>query len=292
MIKNLKSLKWQKNIYYISNNVIFEISNKKKTNDLDECETYLIDIENASDEIKNAKDGSFITLKESDETILTQRTPYLKLNFDEFSLIYPLQYLISEGDTFDGERTAQSHPDVWNKSYYNLFTQEIIDEIIRLYNQTKDFNRIMNFIPSYLTVKNVKMTKSYLYSYFLTGNAYNEEIAMNGNEEIVTFLNCNFVDTNDNYELNWTKDEILRVISAHFLENSLNNYQEFLKTAEVYYDKESIEEGTNLFFNSITQFSDVPTTNKLKIFPYNNDNNLEFETLFTDYDTWYEYHKN
>ena len=292
MIKNLNSLKWQKNIYYISNNVIFDISNKKKTNDLDECETYLIDIENASEEIKNAKDGSFITLNESDEAILGQRTPYLKLNFDEFSLIYPLQYLISEGDTFDGARTSQSHPDVWNKSYYNLFTQEIIDEIIRLYSQTKDFNRIMNFIPAYLAVKNVRMTKSYLYSYFLTGNAYNETIAMNGNDEIVTFLSCSFVDTDNNYELNWTKDEILRVILAHFLENSLNNYQEFLKTAEVYYDKESIEEGANLFFESITHFSDVPTTNKLKVFPYNNGNNLEFETLFTDSDTWYEYNNN
>ena len=149
MIKNLKSLKWQKNIYYVSNNVIFEISSKKKTNDLDECETYLIDIENASEEIKNAKDGSFITLNEDDERILEQRTPYLKLKFEGFSLIYPLQYLISEGDTFDGARTSQSHPDVWNKSYYNLFTQEIIDEIIRLYNQTKDFNRLMNFIPAY-----------------------------------------------------------------------------------------------------------------------------------------------
>jgi hypothetical protein len=56
MIKNLTNLKWRKNVYYISNDIIFDIESKKKKFDIDCCDTYLVDID------ANKADGMIVDL--------------------------------------------------------------------------------------------------------------------------------------------------------------------------------------------------------------------------------------
>jgi len=94
MFKNLRALKWVKKIYYISDNVIFDISDTKKSVDLDECGTYLIDMENAPDEIKKAADGSSLTINQYPE-IFVNNVPFIKLEFiapngSELEYYFPL----------------------------------------------------------------------------------------------------------------------------------------------------------------------------------------------------------
>ena len=70
MIKDLTTLKWKKNIYYVSEDIIFDISSKKKYPDLDDCGTYLIDLDKAPTEIKNAKDSATLDLSKTQRYLL------------------------------------------------------------------------------------------------------------------------------------------------------------------------------------------------------------------------------
>ena len=86
MITDLTSLRWRKNIYYTSDNVIFDICNRKKTPDLDECGTYIIDIDNAPDFVKNAPDGAVIDLRSCPE-IFNQRESNIEKKRNSFHKI-------------------------------------------------------------------------------------------------------------------------------------------------------------------------------------------------------------
>lgn len=83
MITNLTSLKWQKKLYYTSNDVIFEISSRKLTPDLDECETFLVDVE-LNDALKNAALGAMVDVS-STPSVFTECVPYIHLSFDDGS---------------------------------------------------------------------------------------------------------------------------------------------------------------------------------------------------------------
>jgi hypothetical protein len=149
-------------------------------------------------------------------------------------------------------------------------------------------------LPAYLTESDIEMTEAYLNSSFLAGQPYDLEKATKGSSEKITFIGIEFVDTDKNqFELNvWNKNYILSVISSYYLQNSINSYQKFLNTAEVYYDSTKISDGVTYLFNKLIQFSNRQTNGELKIFPFNSEGKLNFESVFTNYDTWYEWNKN
>ena len=72
MIKNLTNLKWRKNVYYISNDIIFDIESKKKKFDIDCCDTYLVDID------LNKADGMIVDLQPE---AYIDKVPYIVAEF-------------------------------------------------------------------------------------------------------------------------------------------------------------------------------------------------------------------
>jgi hypothetical protein len=117
MIKNLTSLKWRKNIYYVSNDVIFDIESRKKKFDIDCCDTYLVDID------LDKADGTIVDLNPE---AYINNVPYIVVKFisdseDVIERYFPLQYLIEEGDKFVDGKVIQSHPDVYDGKYVNKF---------------------------------------------------------------------------------------------------------------------------------------------------------------------------
>ena len=190
---NLTTIKWKKFIYYISEGVIFDILNRKKTNDMDECGSFLIDFSMADIISKNAVVGSTVNL--TNQTELFNGIPWLEVKFSdsELDISVPLQYLIEEGDTFTLNNVGQSHPNVYDKDYRNKFNQEVF-ETIRTYVNRSTYsygetlvNQIMNTLPAWLTCNaGVEMTKRYATNNFIKGNAWNMEQAIVGTDEIVT----------------------------------------------------------------------------------------------------------
>lgn len=141
MITDLTSLRWKKCIYYVSDNVIFDICTKKKSPDLDECGTYVIDMDNAPDFIKTAKDGTVLDIRNYPE-IFNQRIPFIQMRFrnpetgEDIDKFYPLQDIIEKGDKIINTVVTQAHPTVFddgdetqNNGYANKFNVMVLDFI-------------------------------------------------------------------------------------------------------------------------------------------------------------------
>ena len=73
MIKDLTSLKWKKNIYYVSDDVIFDIESRKKTFDIDCCGIYLVDID------EKKADGAIVNLEPE---AYINKVPYIVVEFN------------------------------------------------------------------------------------------------------------------------------------------------------------------------------------------------------------------
>ena len=182
MIKNLTTLKWRKNVYYISNDIIFDIELKKKKFDIDCCDTYLVDID------LDKADGMIVDLQPE---AYIDKVPYIVAEFitDSERTIkryFPLQYLIEEGDKVVDGKVIQSHPDVFDEKYVNKFNQEVFDYIKDLLKgkdtfDLKNVQLVMNALPLWLTPGNNEyMTEDYIDKSFLKGVKYNQAIATKG----------------------------------------------------------------------------------------------------------------
>lgn len=103
---NLTTIRWEKSIYYISEGVIFDIQNRKRTNDIDDCGSFLIDFSMADNVSKNAVVGATVNL--TNQTELFNGIPWLEVKFSESELdiSVPLQYLIEEGDVFSSNNKS------------------------------------------------------------------------------------------------------------------------------------------------------------------------------------------
>lgn len=190
---NLTTIRWKKSLYYISEGVIFDIQNIKRTNDMDDCGSFLIDFSRADNVSKNAAVGANVNL--INQTELFTGIPWLEVKFSEpeLDISVPLQYLIEEGDTFTLNNVGQSHPNVYAKDYRNKFNQDFFETIRTYVNRTPLnygetlVNQIMNILPAWLTCDvGVEMTRNYVISSFVKGTPWNSEQAINGNDDVIT----------------------------------------------------------------------------------------------------------
>lgn len=231
MIKNLTTLNWRKSIYYTSDNVIFEISDKK-IDDFDNCGTYLIDLENAPEAIQNAKDGAILDLT-FDPSIFSRNVPYIEIVFSDPTMtkVYPLQYLIEEGDKIIDNAAVQYHPRIYNGSYIDKFIYDIYYYIGSLFNPKKfNMGTIMKSLPGWLTTTDhVRMTKRYAESSFMKGEPYDEEKATKlayENEEMVTFDHIALHNGETNVILNsFTQEVVMDIITAIYAEDTVSAYR-------------------------------------------------------------------
>lgn len=236
MIKDLTTLKWKKNIYYVSDGVIFNISPRRKP-DLDNCGTYIIDT--TPEEISKAKDGTTISLKDYPE-VYVGRVPYVKATFinalgDSITRLYPLQYLIEEGDAFIRSTVSQKHPDIFDNKYVHKFNYDIFNHIKNTIKNKHSFDNknvaaVLTALPDWLTGgKDGRfMTESYIDKYFLKGIHYDSKIATKGGTE-ETLFQLDVVELFDKevgYQINfWNEETIKKALRAIYAERIINWYK-------------------------------------------------------------------
>ena len=290
MIKDLTTLKWKKNIYYISDDIIFEIANKRKKEDLDECSTYLIDMENAPEKVKKAADGTQHAINEYPE-IFINNVPYLLLIFEsrvgeQLKYYFPLQYLVEEGDRILDGKTIQAHPDIYANSYVNKFNYEIFNFIkksVKNKNMMNSTKTILSILPDWLTCSTGVVSKFYIEKYFIKGTRAN--IKEKDGDELYhfvgTFLGLGGVLSQVNI---WNDSTIQALVVALNAEKVVNAYKAELPTLSV----NSMED----IAASMKDF----TLRDSAAYPINTFLNIEngevkFESLSVspDVDTYYEY---
>lgn len=291
MIKDLTSLKWRKNIYYISDDVIFDIESRKKKFDIDCCDTYLIDVTS----YQKTVDGGVID--PTPETYINN-IPYIVAEFitDSNRTIkryFPLQYLIEEGDKVIDGKVIQTHPNVFDNKYINKFNQEVFDYIKSLLKNKETFDLknvklVMNFLPDWLTVNDDRyMTENYIDKYFLKGSHYNQKLATVG-DSLFKIKSIKLGIGDDLYSINiWTEDVILEIVKAIYAEKFINKYGK----AFSYLTTSTMERLANNVKDVET--SDIPKSiSTLLNIKYNGkDYNINFESMCVspDINTYYEY---
>lgn len=292
MIKNLTNLKWRKNVYYISNDIIFDIESKKKKFDIDCCSSYLVDIDSSK------ADGMIVDLQPE---AYIDKVPYIVAEFitDSERTIkryFPLQYLIEEGDKVVDGKVVQSHPDVFDNKYINKFNQEIFDYIKGLLKGKDNFDLrnvqlVMNSLPFWLSPGNYEyMTEEYIDKSFLKGSNYNQGLATRG-DSLFKVNSIKLGIGEDLYSINiWSEDVVLEVVKAIYAEKFINKYGNAFK----YLTFSTMERIANNIKNA--QVSNLPKS--LSTFlniTYNNGEceSVSFESLCADsnIDTYYEYKK-
>ena len=223
MIKDLTSLKWKKNIYYISDDVIFDIESRKKTFDIDCCGIYLVDID------EKLKDGAIAVLEPE---AYIEKVPYIVVEFTTdgeriLKKYFPLQGIIEEGDKVIDGKVIQTHPDVYNNKYINKFNQEIFDYIKKLVKDpfnSKNLSNVMLALPDWLTIDEEKpMTEDYINKYFLKGQHYNNKLAIKGGSTLFFFKSIKLGIGEELYPINiWNENVVKKALGAIYAEILLN----------------------------------------------------------------------
>ena len=316
MFKNLRSLRWVKKLYYTSNDVIFDISDSKKPVDLDECRTYLIDIENAPDFIKKAKDGTSLTINDYPE-IFVNNVPYIKLEFlapngNNLEYYFPLQNYIEKGDKIINGKAVQAYPNVFENRYIHKFNDDVYNFIKALVKDKDIFSifdnidYIMDKLPDWLTreINMQYMTKDYIETEFFKGHHYDKNAATknskNPNVDTYHFIgaflgigNDPITGTYGNINI-WQRENIEKVLKAINAEKFVNKYNNFVKNTFNALSKDAMENIANTIKSAELGFN----KNSLKTFindQYSNHDciDVNFESVSVpDYiDTWYEYLK-
>ena len=313
MLKDLTSLKWRKNIYYVSDEVIFDICTKKKSPDFDDCGTYLIDMEHAPEEVKKAKDGSLLDLSNCVE-VFAENVPYIRLVFSttnnkELVRTFPLQYLIETGDKVIDGKAVQAHPDVFDGEYVNEFNYEVFDFILKITKNRADFDTknvkfVMDSLPDWLTmgVEEKYMTESYIDRYFLKGVHYDSKLATKGAESADLYqYKGAYVGIGLDEEVGkyvpvnvWQKETVEKFLNASYAEKTINKYNKCVKTEFRALTVDTME-------NMAATLKDVElgfNEKNLKTFlnteyDAHDCENVKFESVCCaeDVDTWYEYLK-
>lgn len=288
MIKDLTTLNWRKSIYYTSNNVIFEISDYKREEDFDNCGTYLIDIENSPEVVKEAKDGTLLDLS-FEPKLFSKNVPYIEIVFSDETMnkSYPLQYLVEEGDEIINGSAKQLHPNIYHRSYIEKFVYDVYYYIGSLFNPQKfNIDTIMENLPAWLTSENpLRMTKRYAESFFMKGEPYDEEKATKlkyEGEEIIVFDHIEIYDGETHNKINiFTKEVVMQIITAIYSESIVSSYK---KTIEAGLDKRYLTSsylvGLGTALNDIKTSATNPN-GTLKILPKISMENEEIKLDFT-----------
>lgn len=312
MISNLTSLKWKKSIYYISEGIIFEIVDKKKNPDLDECGSYLINIDELPEKMKKASDGSFLDIKDFTEAYV-ENVPYIKFTFTGVtnnSIItrtFPLQYLIEEGDIVKDGKTIQKHPDVYNNSYINKFNSEIFDYIRNIVKNKSPFDAsnvktVLKSLPDWLLDgSNNYMNEAYIDKFFLRGSHYNKALAIKGDSNLYVFdkaiLGVGTKEEDEFAPINiWNEETIEKALEGIYAEKLLNKYNSnILAISSLNISGSSLED----MAKSLKTYTVEDSNKTLKTFinvKYDGHNvsKIGFESVGVDknMDSYYEYLNN
>lgn len=242
MIKDLTSLKWKKNLYYISDGTIFDIESRKKVTDIDCCETYLIDITKLSEKDQNAKDGS--TVVATPESFVNY-VPYIYLEFksannEVLKRYYPLQYMVVEGDKVVDNKAVQFHPNVFDNKYVNKFNQEIFDYIKNMVKGkeplgSKNIQTVYNYLPSWILDSEEFMTEEYIDRYFAKGTHYNKAMAKKMEKDGVPtyqFVVAKLGIGDELFPISiWNKEIIFNLLKTLQAEKVVNSFNQLVKNS-------------------------------------------------------------
>ena len=314
IVKDLSILRWKKDIYYISDGIIFDILSRKNSNDLDECWSYLIDMSNAPSFVKDAHYGALLDLRSCPEVFI-ENVPYIRLEFispngNELLRFFPLQYLIEKGDRFDCNRVKQLHPDIFGGRYVNKFNNDIFGYIYDLVSKKplfdkKNIDLVLNSLPDWLTmgIEFKYMTESYIDNYFVKGSHYNEKLAMKGavdDNSVYQFrgaflgVGTDAID-GDYVPINiWNRDTVENMLRSLYAENIVGKYNSSVKNDFNALSVDSMEsiataiKGIELGLNK----KDLRTFLNVSYRDHDCDG-VAFESVCTypNVDTWYEYLK-
>ena len=309
MITDLTSLKWKKDIYYISEDVIFEIVGKRKSPDLDECSSYLIDLNKLPEKMKKASDGSFLDIKTYTEAYI-ENVPYIQLYFtgvtNDSILIktFPLQYLIEEGDMVIEGKTKQKHPDIYNNSYLNKFNSDVFNYIKNIVKNkplydSANVKAVLKVLPEWLlNGSDNQMNETYIDKFFVKGTRYNKTLATKGDADLYIFnraiLGVGTAEEDEFAPINiWNEEIIEKALEAIYAEKTLNKYNESIKALTELNIAPSYME---LMAQSLKTY-DIKDSNKdIKTFinvKYDNHSvsklNFESVSVNPEIDSYYEY---
>jgi len=289
---NLTAIRWKKNLYYISEGVIFDIRNKVRPDDKDECGSFLIDFSKADEVSKNAAIGATVNL--TNQTELFSGLPWIEVQFSnpDLNIAVPLQYLIEEGDVFVDDNVGQSHPNVYNKDYRNKFNQEIFEYIGEYVNSknslnTADFNQLMSTLPAWLTCDaGTEMTESFVLNNFLKGKPWDANTAMLGTDAVVSLVGVTLKTPagNANISDSWTEATIRKAALAFYAAKSMST---LCIPADMKEDiaNSIIAKGeiVNAEDNKLTALHHIDYTGEGSV------SGSEFVDKATNADTWWEY---
>ena len=286
MIKDLTTLKWRKNIYYISNSIIFEITNRRKKQDLDECSTYLID----TTLFEKYSDGASITNIKNYPESFKDNVPHIYMKFisesrDILERYFPLQHLIEEGDLIVEGKAVQKHPDIYGETYVSKFNNEVYNYIRDVVKNKPDFDPnnvqlVLNALPDWLTADDNYpfMTETYIDKYFLKGNHYRQQ---QDNGYKLSFCGLGIADEYSKINI-WNEETIENLLKAIYAERIVNKYNSSIGISE-----SSMMELANL----IKSAQEGSNSNPLKTFLNIDGNEVKFESVCSNDDTWEEYQK-
>ena len=289
---NLTTIRWKKSLYYISEGVIFDIQNIKRTNDMDNCGSFLIDFFRADNVSKNAVVGATVNL--TNQTELFTGIPWLEVKFSEpeLDISVPLQYLIEEGDTFTLNNVGQSHPNVYDKDYRNKFNQDFFETIRTYVNRTSLnygetlVNQIMNILPAWLTCDvGVEMTRNYVINSFVKGEPWNGEQAINGNDDVITLTGVTLKTPMGDASISgsWNKEKIENLALVLVAVRDVNKLN---------ISSELMEAMLDLIIENNAQTGNGDKLNSLYHIDYDNVGSIiDFEILakVTDANTYWQY---
>lgn len=304
MIKDLTTLKWKKNIYYISDGTIFDIEPRSKTFDIDCCGEYLIDNSKLNDKDKTAKEGTSLNISYCPEAFI-KSVPHIYLEFESeggeiLKRYFPLQYLIVEGDKFIDGKVSQLHPNVFDNKYVNKFNQEVFDYIKTVGKDnlsSRNIKLVSDSLPSWLFNSSEFMAEEYIDRYFLKGNHYNKAIASKlVKENTITYqLKATKLGIGEElYVINiWDNILIFKALQALHAQKIVNTYNQTIKDSN---SKSLVKDSMEAVVNAIKDVSFGNNENLLNTFlniNYEDGIKVYFESLCvpSNIDTVYEYNK-
>ena len=175
--KDLTKLRVRNNIYYTSNDIIFDIESRAKADDADDCGIAVWSDEPIGKYFPAGKLNQdilmpIINIHEIYNVSDVSNQPYYSdflsewdtcihdgyLWYEGFSPCISLQELVEEGDKIKVHNAStahvavQTHPDIYNGSYLEKFNTMVREYIRPMVISGKTLDYVMNQLPTWLTV--------------------------------------------------------------------------------------------------------------------------------------------
>lgn len=263
MIKNLSEYRnrWTPKYYLLSNEVIFNISNRQEA---DNCGVQVVDVTKSDNEL--GADAS-------------TKAPTIVIKFSDMDPMYfPLQYLIADGDKVSNNKFVSAHPS--DTTYFQKFCNPILNEISSYIKANKTYDALFNLLPAWLTTPN--NTDNISVNDFIKGKL---KIIEDGGKKLEY---VKFYEGGTGTTFNILLEAQLRDIYVNYFKNSTLQYTENLASKLMNYKltASSISKINELAFEAIDEQSTDESSHKtsdwlievggadMPVITYPNDNNF------------------